>query len=235
MKNKPITFVYICRPGENEELRYSIRSVLKFFPEAKIWVFGEPPEWYDGDYVKIKQDQDKYTNAYKNLQAIATANFLPKNIVIMNDDFYIIRKLDTIGYFYEGTLEDKDNLYYDSYPQSSYTRKITNTLARLKKRGVEVPLSYELHVPFPVDRTKLSRIASSGNYLWRSLYGNTFKVGGEKMEDVKVYNNTRMNFKNHDMKKSRSPFLSSDDKSFDSVKKEKLEKLFKDKTDLEKW
>jgi hypothetical protein len=92
-----------------------------------------------------------------------------------------------------------------------------------------------LHVPFPVDRTKLSRMASSGNYLWRSLYGNTFQVGGEKMEDVKVYNNVRMNFKNHDMKKSTSPFLSSDDKSFDTVKKEKLIKLFKDKTDLEKW
>ena len=38
-----MNFIYICRVGENEELRYSIRSVLNSFPEANIWVIGGKP------------------------------------------------------------------------------------------------------------------------------------------------------------------------------------------------
>ena len=53
-------FVYICKDGENEELRYSIRSVLKNTKDAVIWVVGGKPNWYIGNYIKVIQDQNKY-------------------------------------------------------------------------------------------------------------------------------------------------------------------------------
>lgn len=232
MKNQQ-TFVYICRSGENEELRYSIRSVEKHCPGSKIWVVGEPPSWYDGDYIKVKQSGTKYENAYNNMSVICSSQVIPESFILMNDDFYIVKPIKNIGYYHEGPLQEKYEKYFDAYQQSSYTQRILSTNIKLLKK-VETPLSYELHVPFPVEKWKLARSIKNDELLWRSTYGNTFEVGGEYMEDVKVYATTKMNFKSYDYKKKKSPFLSTDDKSFEDVKKNVLDKLFPSPSKYEK-
>lgn len=234
MKKDP-TFVYICRAGENEELRYSIRSVNHFFPTAKIWVVGEPPKWYDGDYIKVKQTATKYRNAYNNLTAIALSNQLPEEIVIMNDDFYFINEVESFGPFHEGKLIDKYELYFDTYQMSAYTKKIFETYNRLRRLKIDEPMSYELHVPLLVERRKLLMVMKYDTLLWRSMYGNLFGIGGEEMVDVKFYTSVKMNFKNYDYKNPTSPFLSSDDTSFEILKRSVLNKKFKKKTKYEKY
>jgi hypothetical protein len=44
-----------------------------------------------------------------------------------------------------------------------------------------------------------------------------------------------MNFKNYDYKNPHSSFLSTDDSSFEKIKKEILSKKFSKKTKYEKW
>lgn len=232
---KELTFVYICRAGENEELRYSIRSVVKNFPTAKIWVVGEPPKWYDGDYIKVKQDGTKYRNAFNNLRAIANSPSIPEKFIVMNDDFYILSETDPYLYFQEGLLEDKYNTYFDYYQRSSYTKKLGDTMGKLKKMGYANPISYELHVPFPVEKWKLARVSRYENYLWRSMYGNMFEVGGDVMNDVKVYATTKINSKGYDYKNLESPYLSSDDTSFQILLTKVLKKRFNKKTIYEKY
>jgi hypothetical protein len=231
---KELTFVYICRAGENEELRYSIRSINHFFPDAKIWVVGEPPKWYDGDYIKVKQTETKYRNAFMNLGAIVNSKDIPENFILMNDDFYLIESVESFEYFQEGLLIDKYNSYFDYYQNSAYTKKIFETNYKLKKLGYPNPVSYELHVPFPVEKSKLARVLRYDTLLWRSMYGNLFNVGGTFMEDVKVYALVKMKFKNYDYKNPVSPFLSSDDGSFEIVRRGLLSKLFKTKSKYEK-
>lgn len=231
---KELTFVYICRAGENEELRYSVRSINQFFPDAKVWVVGEPPSWYDGDYIKVKQTETKYRNAFMNLGAIVNSKDIPENFILMNDDFYIIDEVESLSYFHEGPLIEKYNNYFDYYQSSAYTKKIFETNHKLKKLGYDNPLSYELHVPFPVEKSKLARVLRYDTLLWRSMYGNMFNVGGNQMEDVKVYALVKMKFKNYDYKNPTSPFLSSDDTSFEIVRRGILSKLFKKKSKYEK-
>ena len=55
-----MNFIYICRIGENEELRYSVRSVLNSFPEAVIWVIGGKPDWYVGNYIYVDQNNSAF-------------------------------------------------------------------------------------------------------------------------------------------------------------------------------
>lgn len=231
---EPKTFVYICRDGENEELRYSIRSVMAFFPDAIIWVVGHPPKWYDGDYIKVPQSSTKYRNAYNNLAAICDSPKIPSNFILMNDDFYIIRPVDEIEYFNEGFLLNKADAYFDAYQNSLYTKKLYDTHHKLVRLGHKNPISYELHVPFPVEKWKLARAIKNEALLWRSMYGNIFEVGGKTISDVKVYGSTKMNFKNYKYKDSDFPFLSGDDTSFPLLKKEILGKLFKTRTKYEK-
>lgn len=228
-------FVYICRAGENEELRYSIRSINHYYPEAKIWVVGDPPSWYDGDCIRVKQTKTKYLSAFNNLAATVSSKEISKKFIIMNDDFYIMKKPESIEYLHEGLLIEKYNDYFDYYQASSYTKKIFDTNSRLKRLGYDKALSYELHVPFPVEKWKLARVLKYENLLWRSMYGNIFEVGGKQSSDVKFYETLKMGFKNYNYKKPTSPFLSTIDSSFQEIRDNVLAKKYNKKTKYEKY
>jgi hypothetical protein len=204
-------FVYICRDGENEELRYSIRSVLNSFPEAIIWLVGGKPDWYSGGYIRVEQNQNKYHNALKNLEILCNSEQIPNNFILMNDDFYIIKPIKTIEQFYNGTLSNKIDRFTKITGSSMYIKKLITTNNKLNKLGFTKPLDYELHVPMPMHKAGLLYILNEyPECLWRSMYGNLFNVGGSQMEDVKVYKNKRHAARSAQITKN-SIYLSTED------------------------
>lgn len=204
-------FVYICRDGENEELRYSIRSVLLSFPEAKVWVVGGKPKWYSGNHVFLEQDNNKYVNAVNNLKAVCNTPDISDNFILMNDDFFIIKKIETIEQFYNGLLFEKIDKFIKITGSSMYIKKLITTNNKLNKLGFTKPLDYELHVPMPMHKAGLLYILNEyPECLWRSMYGNLFNVGGSQMEDVKVYKNKRHAARSAQITKN-SIYLSTED------------------------
>jgi hypothetical protein len=226
-------FVYLCRSGENEELRYSIRSVEKFFPEAEIVVVGDPPEWYRGERIYVQQNKNKYANARNNLLTICESSIIKDSFVVMNDDFYIIDSVNKIEYFYSGLLQEKIKSYYETSPKNFYISKLVGLQKKLKSLGVRKPLDYELHVPFAVEKDKL-RIAIDHDNLWRSVYGNLFQVGGVQSRDVKVYSSKDKNPRSFPYLEISTPYLSSEDKSFAELKDSILDKILLAPSSLEK-
>jgi hypothetical protein len=185
-------FVYICRDGENEELRYSIRTVLNSFPEANIWVVGNKPGWYCGKYIEVKQDKHKYLNAINNLKALCECLEISNSFILMNDDFFIIKKINKIDHFYNGLLSEKIEKFTKITGSSMYIKKLITTNNKLIRLGIKNPLDYELHIPMQMDKVRLLDILNKyPECLWRSMYGNLFHVGGTQMQDVKVYMNRR--------------------------------------------
>jgi len=176
--------VYICRDGDNEELRYSIRSAVANLPHDNIWVFGGKPDWYVGNHVRLKQNGFKYDNARANLAAIARHYDVSDNFILMNDDFFITRPVESVEYYHRGTLERHIELTVTSL---GYKTLLEETKDVLNSLGYENPLSYELHVPMVMNKYKLHKIIRTPG-LWRSVYGNTYSVGGEQHQDVKVHN-----------------------------------------------
>jgi len=228
-------FVYICKDGNNEELRYSIRSVVESFPDSKIWVIGGKPTWYTGNYIEVIQNLSKYRNAIENLKTICNSNEISNKFVLMNDDFYIIKKIDTIKDYHGGSLLEKINLYQKINSNSNYTRKLAATYKKIKSLGIEDPLDYELHVPMIMEKDKLAEtLKNNDQFLWRSIYGNVFNVGGEQMEDVKVYVKGPLVLKSYNLKKDEHTYLSSADTSFDILFNNILKKQFSEKTKYEK-
>ena len=220
-----MNFVYICRPGENEELRYSIRSVISSFPDAKIWVVGGKPSWYKGDYIQVRQNTTKYNNARSNLEAICDSEDIAENFILMNDDFFIVKPISDIAYLNGGLLSEKIEYYNELTPNTSYVRSLQETHRRLLKRGIVNPLDYELHVPMPMHKVGL-KASMAGGSLWRSVYGNMFGVGGETIKDVKVYNGGPLMEKSYDYSKLEQPYLSTDDLSFKKVLEDTLLSMF---------
>jgi hypothetical protein len=64
------------------------------------------------------------------------------------------------------------------------------TAALLADLGYPDPLSYELHVPLPVDKTGMLDALGLGRHLdvvhKRTLYGNLAGLGGQQIPDVKI-------------------------------------------------
>lgn len=200
-------FVYICRNGENEELRYSIRSVIHFYPDAKIHIFGGKPKWYSGEFIEVKDMGNKFDNIDRCYDAICNSNL--NDFILMNDDFYIIDKPNSFVHYYDGSLEEKIQKHMSMYGLSKYARVLSEANKKLKKMGISNPLNYDVHTPMLFNREKLSDIVLMSSAP-RSMYGNIYNVGGEKIVDIKIYKHTKDVYIN-------GYFLSSEDNSFNKI------------------
>ena len=209
--------VYICRRGQNEELRYSLRSVVKNLPESRVWVVGYKPDWYVGDFIPVPDVSSKFNNIHNLINHIAFDDRISDDFIMMNDDFFVVRPLDTVPVYHGGLLKDKINKYYELSPNSPYNRMLSRTYNNLINDGIQEPLDYDIHIPLPFNRSKLREtIVMKG--LPRSTYGNHAGIGGEYMPDVKTYSRgSRMARRSHKFLDSDLPYISCEDESFKSI------------------
>lgn len=211
-------YVYICRSGDNEELRYSIRSVVKNANPDTIWVVGGKPEWYTGKYLGVADTGNKFDNITNCYKALSYLDELSEDFVLMNDDFYILNPIDRVENMYDGLLSDKIDNHVSVNGMSAYARVLVKTKKQLIANGIENPLCYDMHVPMVFNKTMLSYLNHDNNAP-RSTYGNMYNIGGINIKDVKVYNRTK------DVSLDEQDFISTEDNSFYLIKG-KLESMF---------
>ncbi len=229
-----MNFVYICRDGNNEELRYSIRSVLQNTVDPKIWVVGGKPSWYVGNYIHVRQSTTKYQNVINNLSAIVDSNEIPECFTLMNDDFYIIKPIETIQEYHGGIFQKKIDIFSKNAPSSYYTKILKQTKNKLFDLGIKSPLDYSIHVPMTFEKEKLSTVIQPG-YSFRTLYGNIFNVGGTEIDDVKFHRKATRDWAvNPDLDNLELPYLSSSDSAFNELYRHTLRDTFSSKTQYER-
>lgn len=205
--------VYVVRPGDrNEELRYSIRSIVAHMPFDKLVIAGHVPPWICPD-VALELEQTpgaKQSNARANLLAAIASPDVSDPFVYLNDDFYVMAPIDgDMPTFHRGTLAAM-LAEYAKLRASGYMVALRNTDALLHTFGFDEPLCYELHVPMPVYKEGLQRTFAVGGHIpglhWRTLYGNLVGAGGSFLADCKIYG------LRNDL--AGMPFLSADDRRF---------------------
>lgn len=216
--------VYICRFGPNEELRYSLRSLVNV-PHDEVWVVGGKPNWYNGNFIGVRPMADKYAHARENLKRIVLDKRISEDFILMNDDFFIIEPIDQVDYFYGGDLVDKAKKYKQSFGMNSYTTILYETIKVLKNNNCPTTYDYAIHVPMVFNKSKLKRVLKHPGSV-RALYGNLYQVAGSKMEDVKVHQRVVGGPQPYDYMKLRSPFLSTNDQTFPGAKEHVLGKMF---------
>jgi len=225
-----MNFVYICKNGENEELRYSLRSIIKNCKVDNVFLVGGKPDWYIGEYISVSQKYSKYKNALNNFKTICNSNIIPNNFILMNDDFFIIKPVDKIISYYNGTLQDKIDAYDTVLGRSSYINRLKITQDKLIQSGIKNPLNYEIHVPMKMSKENFDSILGMNhNFLYRSIYGNSYNEESKEMKDVKVYGSENFKFLSYDFQKGY-PFLSTESGSFAELKHSYLLNAFPNKT-----
>lgn len=226
-----MNLVYICRDGENEELRYSLRSVCQNIENPRVWVVGGKPDWYTGNHLKVKQSHTKYQNVLNNLSAIVRSPEIPNDFVMMNDDFFIIKPIGKVETYHGGLLQDKVDLFSENLGSSFYIKLLKNTHNRLVHLGIDNPLDYSIHVPMEFNKEKLSTVIKP-KMSYRTLYGNIYGVGGVEINDVKKHRGQTMAWANTDIQDL--PYLSTSDSSFAEVHKTILKDMFPEPCRFEK-
>lgn len=203
--------VYFSRGGENEELRYSLRSVEKNFPHRLVWIYGNKPDDISPDrFVPCQQGNNKWDNVREMLFKVCQNPLITKEFVLFNDDFFVMREVDELPNWYRCSMYEhiiKIEMQYNDEP-TRYTRQLRKTLALLEKNKMPVN-SYELHLPMIFDKQKLLHLLrrTNGYHGMRTIYGNLYCLDAKPRDDVKIYDNKKA-------VDQTSTYLSTDDKSF---------------------
>ena len=204
--------VYILKNNmDSDEIRYSLRSVVKNFPYRKIWFYGGCPDGITPDeYVNFQQQgNSKWQRSTSALAAACHNDDITEDFWLFNDDFFVMKRIRNEKTYIRGTLlkrcrdiEDKNHGI-----QSSYCRQLRRADRVLKINGYS-RLDYALHVPMLVNREKALEVLNAfpDIPMFRSMYGNYCGIEAEKMRDVKVQSLTDY--------PTDTKFLSTDDASF---------------------
>lgn len=222
-------YVYICRDGDNEELRYSIRSIVKNLPDVNVILVGGKPKWYSGQYISVENEKNKFYSITKCWKYIKESNHISNNFILMNDDFYLLKKINEIPIMHGGPLKEKIDKYTSAHGHNRYSRILLDAYNKLKHIKISDPFDYDIHVPMPIEKDKITdQVLNS--LAPRSMYGNVNNIGGTYIDDVKVYsykNNINYSF---DYLNNDSTFISSIEASFDTLFRDILKDKFTEKS-----
>lgn len=183
------------RPGDdNNELRFSLRSIEANLEHTEVWVVGYQPNWLTNvEYIPGNNRQAKVANIYHNLLTACQHPDVPDDLIVTNDDFYITKPV-TPAIHYRSTLQEHIDLPKVQRTRGWWWQSLTTTQVCLQALGYTDPLSYELHIPLPIhkqamaetlDRFKMIQPANPPQ--WRTIYGVVNDIGGTPAPDPKAY------------------------------------------------
>ena len=170
-------FVYILKDTpKNEELKYSLRSIEANAGDLinRVVFVGGKPDGFQG-YLHIKNNQifdTKHKNAIMNIYAACITKDITDNFVLMNDDFYIMKPIDDVYMYYDGTMAKR----IEELPDGLYKRNMQDFYDILSKHFI-CPLNYAVHTPTLINKQLAATIIKQcePEHNFRNLYGNCMR------------------------------------------------------------
>lgn len=184
------TWLVPLRVGDNEELRYAIRSWVRFAGMKdgdRLVSVGDKPSWFHPDeHVEGNPSRSSPVNVFWNIRE-ATA-CMSGEVIVMNDDFFATAPTDPTRLVFRGSLDAHIRMLRRP---SWWRRSLEHTRDYLKGVGVVDPVSWERHAPITVDAQRIHTCLSTAwdgvrnpPPQWRTLYGNLHLFGEGVLEPV---------------------------------------------------
>jgi hypothetical protein len=154
------------------ELRYSIRSMVKYANATRCIVVGFKPPWYTGEHIPMSDTTFKEHSIYsKLLEACKHTD----RFIFCNDDHFMLRE-DLIDYYYSKPLKGLGDV-------DSYGRKIAATEALFPNGKF-----FDIHCPMIIESEcmPLPYEWLPHEYIVKSLYCNHHNIEGVYMQDCKI-------------------------------------------------
>jgi hypothetical protein len=220
--------VYVVKNQEdNEELRHSLRSVEANFPHRNIVIVGFKPSWVTNvKHIRVMQTAgSKYRNIEQNFYFAVRDEDISKDFVLFNDDFFCLEPISSLPPSHRGTIKSQVKAIRKRNGAADYAKRLEDTEKYLEELGFENIKSYELHSPMVMNRKnrlkarELCLRDGQEELEMRSIYGNIFNIGGQEVEDNKVYS------KDEEPDLSQA-FISTTDESFTGIVGDRIKEVF---------
>lgn len=175
-----MTIMYTIGTGSrwsDNELRYSIRSMVKNTPVSRIIIVGHKPDWIQNiDHIPFKDGPRKALNIH--MKTLAACD-ITDEFIQAADDHFVLKPTDFSIYYHSGPIREK------RYTGAYY--KITHNTSKAIPNG----FFFNLHIPMKMNSGKYREIMarydwSKNDYLVKSLYANNIGVEGMLSKDCKV-------------------------------------------------
>lgn len=181
--------VYLCRDGENEELRFSLRSLARFVAHDRVWIVGGWPGWVSARVNTVRNEPGgtKHARTTSHLRLACLTDDISDPFVMWNDDFFATAPVHQVPVLHNGPLVPRMGRGSWYHGQRATERWLRQQL------GGRVLMSYELHVPLVVHKQPmleaLGRLGEIEHPVphKRTVYGNLAGIGGIHSSDVKVW------------------------------------------------
>ena len=157
-------FVYIVKKDEhNDDLRYSLRSIAKFYPKNRVWIVGYKPSWIQNvNYIPVKQTQDKWKNSILNIQTACECENISEDFILMNDDFFCIDPLMSLEDLCNSNLDNLEvAIKHYRKRLSRWNKAFKQVYDLLEELNIEKPYyNFEAHLPLQINRKKYLEVMS---------------------------------------------------------------------------
>jgi hypothetical protein len=213
--------VYVVRPGENEELRYSLRSVAANLPHRRVFVAGTVLPWLR-NVVGIPLDPmpEKFSNQRQSLTAAVGRDDLSSSFVLLNDDHFVCESVPSTALptFHRGPVAD----YAVRQEEADQWLVLNDWWDAVKATaGWALPrcpdlCAYECHTPLMFHKARLARVLTEYPTDRPFAVGMTYSLTGAGGPGRSGLNVKCANDFEFAMKWGVSPYLSSNDESFDT-------------------
>jgi len=238
------SYCYIVRPGDdNDELRWSLRSLVNAPDVTDVWIIGSCPGWVTGvRTLLLPSKPSKWPNIHQSLEALAACEQISEPFVMMNDDMVFTRPVDELVPIHLGTvtehIETRRRTQGHMEANNSHVRGMVAARQELRRRGMpdEQILCYESHTPMIFRRAWLADMLATAKlmpFLPCSLYSAGGGPVGVRGQQAKVHETSRLALRNN--LEHGQPYLSTDDRSFrDGAVGKYVRELFPDPCRFEK-
>lgn len=176
---------------ENEELRYSLRSLEENWQYRRVVFYGGCPDGLHPDrwFTYTQTALDKWNKVRDMITRACKDDDLTEDIWLFNDDFYVLKPKDeNMPAQYNGTLLPYiERIERKQGQGDDYTDRLRIANNKLIQMGKQT-LNYEVHKPMLINRKKALEVLERFPDVpaFRSLYGNYWEVGGENRHDMKL-------------------------------------------------
>lgn len=171
-----MTLVYPLSNGSmwgDNELRYSLRSFVKFCDIERVIIVGHKPDWIKNvEHYTIHGRYNKPKDIFLKVQEAAMHC---DEFVYTNDDHFVLEPVKDLPNYYSEPLKTFNN------GGGTFMRYVTNTY-KLFPNG----LYFDIHVPIKMESDKVLQLKYNEDVVLKSLYANTFNLPGTQMKDLKI-------------------------------------------------
>lgn len=178
--------VYLLQKGgskwQDNELRYSIRSLIAAGYDPEITIIGHKPEWLDGiSHIEMSDKSDKVTNIAAKIRK--AAEVLDGEFLLMSDDIFLLSPLSAKAYT-TGTLSQVFKKIRNNF---GYVMK--RQALRLKSKGF-LDRYYGYHspqfcTPEQIEHTFILEAGEIGGDA-KALVGNINALEAKEIKDCKL-------------------------------------------------